>query len=438
MASRRMDDSRRDVLRRNTMLFKTDMTCVSDVVAHLYSNFVLNESMKDEILECRGRGEQAVQLHSRIPKRGDNAFDFYYLALRDTNNDVLADVLEPHLCNPLIKTTGTPAHTKGPVQETVAKSPVTSPTDDEPPDVPPVWPDVTASPLDVKVKKCRPDDVDMKKKFMDDDNVYCMKSKSMRILIINNEKFENAKDTNEALDTRDGTNIDATSLDMVFRQMGFRHIRTEPELTGLRILKTLKEEAADRKRTDEGFMCFILSHGNVGSVYGTDGVPVSLEDIYKQFDGKMCRALLGKPKLFFIQACQGTKKDDTKQSPTPEENVAELEEQFKDLHLPREASDSSADVATKADMLVATATTAGYVSWRNIEHGSWFIQSLVYMLKNHAHKYDLQKILTLTNRMVGQNATQKGGYKQAAEKRDTLRKDFYFFPGLGEGSDEFF
>lgn len=59
-----------------------------------------------------------------------------------------------------------------------------------------------------------------------------MKSKSMRILIINNEKFEKAKDTNEDLDTREGTDVDSTCLTLVFKQMGFSNIETKLELTG--------------------------------------------------------------------------------------------------------------------------------------------------------------------------------------------------------------
>lgn len=52
-------------------------------------------------------------------------------------------------------------------------------------------------------------------------------------------------------------------------------------------------------------------------------------------------------------------KDDTRKQTTTEEKMAKLEEQFQDLHVPKEASDSTDDTATKADMLVATATTPG-------------------------------------------------------------------------------
>ena len=56
------------------------------------------------------------------------------------------------------------------------------------------------------------------------------------------------------------------------------------------------------------FVCFILSHGSNGIVYGTDG-PVYLEKIFSYFKGNRCQALLGKPKVFFIQACRGEQVD---------------------------------------------------------------------------------------------------------------------------------
>ena len=44
----------------------------------------------------------------------------------------------------------------------------------------------------------------------------------------------------------------------------------------------------------------ILSHGEEGTVYGTDG-PVEIKDLVEPFKGHRCQSLAGKPKLFFIQ-----------------------------------------------------------------------------------------------------------------------------------------
>ncbi len=50
------------------------------------------------------------------------------------------------------------------------------------------------------------------------------------------------------------------------------------------------------------------SHGSKGVIYGTDGEEINIEnEIVQMFDANNCNGLVGKPKLFFIQACQGSK-----------------------------------------------------------------------------------------------------------------------------------
>jgi hypothetical protein len=55
------------------------------------------------------------------------------------------------------------------------------------------------------------------------------------------------------------------------------------------------------------FCFFIMSHGVADAVFGVDGKLVKIEDLVTIFDGNNCSKLVGKPKIFFIQACQGSK-----------------------------------------------------------------------------------------------------------------------------------
>ena len=55
------------------------------------------------------------------------------------------------------------------------------------------------------------------------------------------------------------------------------------------------------------FILAILSHGNKGIVMGTDGEKLDIEKLKIIFDGIFCPNLRGKPKLFLMQACQGSK-----------------------------------------------------------------------------------------------------------------------------------
>ena len=52
------------------------------------------------------------------------------------------------------------------------------------------------------------------------------------------------------------------------------------------------------------FVLFVLSHGAEGIVYGSDGSSIRIRSLIEAFLPKQCPRLLGKPKLFFIQACQ--------------------------------------------------------------------------------------------------------------------------------------
>jgi len=72
-------------------------------------------------------------------------------------------------------------------------------------------------------------------------------------------------------------------------------------------VECLKEVSFRDHSAYDAFILVILSHGNKDGIYGIDGRKgfVLLEDITALFDGPKCRSLIGKPKMFFIQACQG-------------------------------------------------------------------------------------------------------------------------------------
>ena len=81
------------------------------------------------------------------------------------------------------------------------------------------------------------------------------------------------------------------------------------------IRKRLEDVSSRDHSAYDAFVLVILSHGNENGVYGLDGNIckddskksgfVSLDDITTLFNGTNCRSLSAKPKLFFIQACQG-------------------------------------------------------------------------------------------------------------------------------------
>ncbi|CAL8349420.1 unnamed protein product [Arctogadus glacialis] len=175
----------------------------------------------------------------------------------------------------------------------------------------------------------------------------------------------------------------------------------------------------------DAFVCCVLSHGDEDVVSGVDGKTLPISDITSAFNGEHCPALIGKPKVFFIQACQGPDLhtgwavDDLwfhRQKPE-----ADKGRQTKKEHHPKEA-----------DYLVSKATVAKYPAYRDEKRGSYFIQSLCEQLrKGCARGEDILKILVRVNADVSNQdfgCDPKDAWKQMPEFRATLRHDLVFLP----------
>ena len=77
-------------------------------------------------------------------------------------------------------------------------------------------------------------------------------------------------------------------------------------LSSQEMVNKLKEFAKlpDHADMDACFVC-LLSHGEEGFIFGTDGKRIPLEEIFMLFGNTNCKGLIGKPKVFIIQACRG-------------------------------------------------------------------------------------------------------------------------------------
>jgi caspase 7 len=51
----------------------------------------------------------------------------------------------------------------------------------------------------------------------------------------------------------------------------------------------------------------ILSHGEAEKIYGSDGGLIAVKDILSLFNNINCRLMIGKPKMFFLSACRGSR-----------------------------------------------------------------------------------------------------------------------------------
>ncbi|KAM5152997.1 caspase-8-like [Mantella aurantiaca] len=210
-------------------------------------------------------------------------------------------------------------------------------------------------------------------------------------LIINNFNFEKARQNYPGctrLENRIGTEKDETSLNEVFSNLGFR-VEVKNDLEGNNILETVKSYSKKNYEQNDCFICCILSHGNTGLVYGTDGQGVAIKDLTFCFCKHSCPSLNGKPKLFFIQACQGQQPQNCVPVGSDACNASHDNNVTKGDMIPAEP-----------DFLLGMATVMHCLAFRDPKKGSWYIQSLCKELHENQRGEDILSILTKVNEQL--------------------------------------
>ncbi|XP_059914900.1 caspase-8-like [Gadus macrocephalus] len=220
-------------------------------------------------------------------------------------------------------------------------------------------------------------------------------------VIINNENFCDPKKK------RSGTEKDAESLADVFSWLGFQVLMCKDQTASdmaqvTKLLADLEDLAALQKckleewsdgrftplrvlpRHGDAFVCCVLSHGEENDISGVDFKQLAISDITSAFNGKHCPALLGKPKVFFIQACQGH---------NLQPGLA-----VDDCIYPMPIKEDSPNHPMEADFLVSKATVGKYQALRHTISGSIFIQSLCVELRKGCNSgEDILEILVRVN-----------------------------------------
>merc|ERR1719193_1404299 len=141
----------------------------------------------------------------------------------------------------------------------------------------------------------------------------------------------------------------------------------------------------------------VLSHGDHYNLIAAQDEWYPDEDLWNPFLAENCPSLRGKPKLFFLNACRGDKKD----------KGAETDNR------PEKKDVKRNKLPNHADFLIARSTVPGHASWRSPTDGSYFIQALCEVLDPEKGAYD-DDLLSLLVEAQGMVATNEMGdrYKQ--------------------------
>ncbi|NXQ91913.1 CASP9 protein, partial [Nyctibius grandis] len=362
------------------------------------------------------RGEQARQLVIDLETRGKQAFPIFLSILRDTGQGDLADMLmEECGCPPALA-------------QPVDLRPVALNLRGEKHTKIVVWANSSLGvaaviPLAVG-NRCLIE--------MCAYQVYEVKADPCgHCLILNNVNFSRDSD----LSTRDGSDVDCEKLEKRFKALRF-DVVTRRDLKAQEMVLELQKLARRDHGASDCCVVVILSHGCQtshiqfpGGVYGTDGKPIPIEKIVNYFNGSHCPSLRGKPKLFFIQACGGEQRDRgfvvDCDSPGDGAPGGSLESDATPFRTPSgnvDEPDAVASLPTPSDILVSYSTFPGFVSWREVSSGSWYVDTLDSVLEQYARSEDLLNMLL----RVANAVSAKGRYKQIPGCFNFLRKKFFF------------
>ncbi|XP_041859979.1 caspase-9 [Melanotaenia boesemani] len=433
-----MEEQHKKILQRNRINLVKNLD-LSNLYDALVEKGVFTQDMIDEIQSSGTRRDQARQLVRDLETRGSRAFPLFLECLQETGQHDLAKTLQNE--SPAVQLQ--PAKPVQVVRPIVQPLPVTSPMDvnkqrkDAAPVLPLERPITTPSPSpEQEYLRPRPPG----RTRRDSIQSYKMDASPCgHCLIINNVEF----DPQSELSNRKGSNIDSDKLERRFKALNF----IVEVKTNLRQRQIKHELSVLSKKDHSQYDCcvvIILSHGTEvshnrfpGAVYGVDGQHVPVQLITNYLNGQHCPSLQSKPKLFFIQACGGGEKDTgfevSPDEAQPSGDIYRADDQMDAIPMSSSSDslstsdevDARASLPTPSDILVSYSTFPGYVSWRDTESGSWFVETLDRILEENAAADDLVTMLVMVNNEVSQNSA-KGLYKQMPGSFNFLRKHLYF------------
>lgn len=230
-------------------------------------------------------------------------------------------------------------------------------------------------------------------------------------LIINNIRIDGREERLGA--NHDGDNLSKTLQGLKYKLVGNK---VHENCTAYRIQELFYEAMKEDHTHYDSFICCILSHGDSEFVYGTDDKKVWLNELQKKVI--QCPSLVGKPKVFFIQACRGSLLPDACRVQVDDEGI-----QVGKILLPE-----------ACDVFFGYATSPNTKACRFTNAGSWYIIELCKAMREYPHE-DLMTIVQIAQYKVSTHrdyvyVRQENGveraYRQSPQLVSTLIKKLYF------------
>uniref|UniRef100_A0A4W2FGE5 Caspase 2 n=1 Tax=Bos indicus x Bos taurus TaxID=30522 RepID=A0A4W2FGE5_BOBOX len=374
-----MHPDHQEALKKNRVVLAKELL-LSELLEHLLEKDIITLEMREHIQAKTGSFGQNVELLNLLPKRGPQAFDAFCVALRETKQSHLEELLLRTLSGlqPVVPPLSCDYDLSlpFPVCESCTRHKRLH-----------LSPDAVEHSLDhgdgppcLQVKPCTPEFYQTHHHL-----AYRLQSRPRGLaLVLSNVHFTGEKD----LEFRSGGDVDHSTLVTLFKLLGYK-------------VHVLLDQTAQ------------------------------LQEVFRLFDNANCPSLQNKPKMFFIQACRGDETDrgvdlqDGKnhdRSPKCEESDASREELLK-MRLP-----------TRSDMICGYACLRGTAAMRNTKRGSWYVEALTQVFSERACDMHVADMLVKVNALIKERegyapGTEFHRCKEMSEYCSTLCRHLYLFPG---------
>ncbi|XP_067659001.1 caspase-3-like [Haliotis asinina] len=201
-------------------------------------------------------------------------------------------------------------------------------------------------------------------------------------------------------------------LDELFKRF---HFKTLPftDMSADSMMERIRSVAVENHSQYDCFVCFVLTHGADGILYGSDGKKVQLEEFISAVSGQHCPTLEGKPKLFFIDACR---------------TECPIGAALKSLSEFLSSADDDGDPEL-IDYFVGYSTQKYKKAYRNNESGNVYTTTFISVMNDLRKRQDLLNIMTKVNKIVKERGVyDREGVKwsQFPDMWIKLRKTVYF------------
>ena len=218
---------------------------------------------------------------------------------------------------------------------------------------------------------------------------------------------------------REGSGHDVGNLTTCFQDLGFIHNPGNDCKSNLTCeeMKSWCEIWARQKHHDvDCIILALLTHGSYPDLLqGYDGKYIALDKLLSPF-GRFNPTLVGKPKIFFIEACRGDETNLGVQDCTMTSGT-NTQRNFRSRVFPSsfQANDEAGSfinsglLPLQADHLIAFATVVGYPAYRNRMKGSFYIEELTKTLREEYSSKHLTDIITKVQGRVSNLVRGKDG-----------------------------